>query len=155
MSIELQHITKHFESFTALHDVNLSVAAGELMALLGPSGCGKTTLLRIIAGLEAPDHGCVRFYRQDSTAQGVRERQVGFVFQHYALFRHLTIAENVDFASTCNHAISDCQGRQSHTKSMTCSNWCNCTEWPTAIPLRYRVASVNGSLWPERAGRGA
>ena len=97
MSIELQHITKHFESFTALHDVNLSVAAGELMALLGPSGCGKTTLLRIIAGLEAPDHGCVRFYRQDSTAQGVRERQVGFVFQHYALFRHLTIAENVAF----------------------------------------------------------
>ncbi|KAF1023475.1 MAG: Sulfate/thiosulfate import ATP-binding protein CysA [Paracidovorax wautersii] len=97
MSIEIQHIDKHFGSFHALRDVNLHINTGELIALLGPSGCGKTTLLRIIAGLETPDAGNILFSGEDTTDVHVRERNVGFVFQHYALFRHLTVFENVAF----------------------------------------------------------
>jgi sulfate transport system ATP-binding protein len=80
-----------------LKDVSLDVPSGELVALLGPSGCGKTSLLRIIAGLESPDAGSIHFHGEDATERDVRERQVGFVFQHYALFRHMTVFENVAF----------------------------------------------------------
>jgi len=97
MSIEVCHITKRFGSFTALNDVSLEVPTGDLVALLGPSGSGKTTLLRIIAGLESADGGRVLFDGEDATARQVRERKVGFVFQHYALFRHMTVFENVAF----------------------------------------------------------
>ncbi len=97
MSIEVRNIRKKFGSFSALNDVSLDVPSGELVALLGPSGCGKTTLLRIIAGLETPDQGSILFYGADATAREVREREVGFVFQHYALFRHMTVFENVAF----------------------------------------------------------
>ena len=97
MSIELAGITKHFGSFVAVDNVDLHVETGELLALLGPSGSGKTSLLRIIAGLEAPDAGTVAFHGEDATDRHARERQVGFVFQHYALFGHLTIFENVAF----------------------------------------------------------
>ncbi len=97
MSIEIKNIKKGFGSFSALNDVSLNVPTGELVALLGPSGCGKTTLLRIIAGLETPDSGNIHFYGEDATDRAVREREVGFVFQHYALFRHMTVFENVAF----------------------------------------------------------
>ena len=97
MSIDIKNIKKGFGSFSALNDVSLQVPSGELVALLGPSGCGKTTLLRIIAGLETPDAGSIHFYGEDATARTVREREVGFVFQHYALFRHMTVFENVAF----------------------------------------------------------
>jgi sulfate transport system ATP-binding protein len=97
MSIELSGITKRFGSFVAVDNVDLHVETGELLALLGPSGSGKTSLLRIIAGLEAPDVGTVAFHGEDATDRHARERQVGFVFQHYALFGHLTIFENVAF----------------------------------------------------------
>jgi sulfate transport system ATP-binding protein len=97
MTIEVQHIRKQFGQFTALDDVSLQFADGELTALLGPSGCGKTTLLRIIAGLEFPDSGRVLLDEDDASARHVRERQVGFVFQHYALFKHMTVFENVAF----------------------------------------------------------
>jgi len=97
MSIEVNRIAKRFGSFTALDDVSLDFPSGELVALLGPSGCGKTTLLRIIAGLETPDAGSVLFHGADASRQDVRERQVGFVFQHYALFRHMSVFENVAF----------------------------------------------------------
>jgi sulfate transport system ATP-binding protein len=97
MSIEIENIDKQFGSFTALSDVNLTIPSGELVALLGPSGSGKTTLLRIIAGLEAADSGRILFNGQDTTESHVRERKVGFVFQHYALFKHMTVFDNVAF----------------------------------------------------------
>src|SRR6266545_5277692 len=97
MSIEVQNITKTFGDFTALQDVSFQVPTGELVALLGPSGSGKTTLLRIIAGLEEADQGSVLFHGKDATDRSVRDRQVGFVFQHYALFRHMSVFENVAF----------------------------------------------------------
>jgi sulfate transport system ATP-binding protein len=97
MSIEVKNLVKRFGSVTVCDDLNLSIPSGELVALLGPSGSGKTSLLRIIAGLERPDSGSVLFNGEDATHVAVRDRQVGFVFQHYALFGHMTIFENVAF----------------------------------------------------------
>ncbi|HEX7036455.1 MAG TPA: sulfate ABC transporter ATP-binding protein [Pseudomonadales bacterium] len=97
MSIEVRNVCKRFGSFVALDDVSLSLPRGELVALLGPSGCGKTTLLRVIAGLEQADSGTVLLDGEDASDTHVRERNVGFVFQHYALFRHKTVFENVAF----------------------------------------------------------
>ena len=97
MSIDVSNICKRFGTFVALDDVSIRIPTGELVALLGPSGSGKTTLLRIIAGLETPDAGLVRFDREEATNLSARDRKVGFVFQHYALFRHMTVFENVAF----------------------------------------------------------
>ena len=97
MSIEVRNLAKRFGTFTALDDVSLDIDNGELVALLGPSGCGKTTLLRVIAGLETPDAGHVVVHGEDATRLAVQRRQVGFVFQHYALFRHMTVFDNVAF----------------------------------------------------------
>jgi len=97
MSIELRGVSKHFGEFAAVEDINLDVPSGALLALLGPSGCGKTTLLRLIAGLEIPDRGQVLFDGRDATLWPVRDRKVGFVFQNYALFAHMTVFENVAF----------------------------------------------------------
>jgi sulfate transport system ATP-binding protein len=97
MSIEIRNLNKRFGATVVCDNLNLDIPAGELVALLGPSGSGKTTLLRIIAGLEVPDSGHVLFHGEDATHTTVRERNVGFVFQHYALFNHMTIFENVAF----------------------------------------------------------
>ena len=97
MSIAIRQLNKRFGKTVACDNLTLDIPSGELVALLGPSGCGKTTLLRIIAGLEVPDSGSVLFHGEDATSTHVRERNVGFVFQHYALFGHMTIFENVAF----------------------------------------------------------
>lgn len=97
MSIQIRNISKRFGKFTALNNVDFSVESGELVALLGPSGSGKTTLLRIIAGLEFADEGRIFFGNRDVTERSAYQRRAGFVFQHYALFQHLNIFENVAF----------------------------------------------------------
>jgi sulfate transport system ATP-binding protein len=97
LSIEVRNIRKQFGNFVAVDDVNLHVASGELVALLGPSGSGKTTLLRMIAGLEFPDSGSILLNSENATNHDPARRRVGFVFQHYALFRHMSIFENVAF----------------------------------------------------------
>ena len=97
MEIRVQNVRKEFSRYPALHDVSLDIRSGELIALLGPSGSGKTTLLRLIAGLEAPTAGRIFFGAEDASSKSVQERNVGFVFQAYALFRNMTILENISF----------------------------------------------------------
>ena len=97
MLIEIDELAKEFGATTALHPVSLTIPSGALVALLGPSGSGKTTLLRILGGLEFPTSGRVLFDGQDATGMSVQQRRAGFVFQHYALFRHMTIFENIAY----------------------------------------------------------
>ncbi len=97
MSIDIQGLHKRFGNFVALDNIHLTIPPGQLVALLGPSGCGKTTLLRIIAGLENADEGYILFNGEEASRRHVRDRQVGFVFQHYALFQHMTVFENIAF----------------------------------------------------------
>ena len=104
MEVRVQNIRKEFSRFPALNDVSLDIRSGELIALLGPSGSGKTTLLRLIAGLESPTEGTVYFGNEDASRKTVQERNIGFVFQHYALFRHMTVLDNVSFGLTIRPA---------------------------------------------------
>ena len=97
MEVSIKSVRKEFDGYPALHDVSLDIGSGELIALLGPSGSGKTTLLRLIAGLERPTEGAVFFGDEDASHRSVQERNVRFVFQHYALFRHMTVADNIGF----------------------------------------------------------
>ena len=97
MHIEIEELAKEFGPTTALHPVSLSIPSGALVSLLGPSGSGKTTLLRILGGLEFPTSGRVLFDGEDATGLSVQERRAGFVFQHYALFRHMTVFENIAY----------------------------------------------------------
>jgi len=100
MSIEIKQINKSFGRTSVLNDISLDIPSGQMVALLGPSGSGKTTLLRIIAGLEHQNTGQIRFHNKDVSALHARDRQVGFVFQHYALFRHMTVFDNIAFGLT-------------------------------------------------------
>ena len=104
MSISIRNVSKRFGTFTALNNVSLEVGSGSLLALLGPSGSGKTTLLRIIAGLEQADTGTIHVQDSDVSQLSARERQVGFVFQHYALFKHMSVFENIAFGMRVRHA---------------------------------------------------
>lgn len=112
MSIEVRNLDKKFGDFEAVRDVSFSVETGSLVALLGPSGSGKSTILRILAGLEAPDSGSVWFDGKEATNIPARTRAIGFVFQHYALFRHLTVAENVGFALTVRNVEPAAKARK-------------------------------------------
>ncbi|TIU11861.1 MAG: ATP-binding cassette domain-containing protein, partial [Mesorhizobium sp.] len=103
MEVRVANVRKEFERFPALHDVSLDIKSGELIALLGPSGSGKTTLLRLIAGLERPTRGKIFFGEEDASQKSIQERNVGFVFQHYALFRHMTVADNIGFGLKVRH----------------------------------------------------
>src|SRR5213078_2303104 len=100
MAIEARNVSKRFGDFAALEDVSVEVASGSLTALLGPSGSGKSTLLRVIAGLETPDGGDVFISGKEATATAPQKRGVGFVFQHYAPFTHMTVWDNVAFGLT-------------------------------------------------------
>ena len=103
MEVRVVNVRKEFERFPALHDVSLDIRSGELIALLGPSGSGKTTLLRLIAGLERPTKGAIFFGDEDASQKSIQERNVGFVFQHYALFRHMTVVDNIGFGLKVRH----------------------------------------------------
>jgi sulfate/thiosulfate transport system ATP-binding protein len=107
MEILVENVSKQFGSFTALDKINLEIAKGSLVTLLGPSGSGKSTLLRAIAGLEPPDTGKIWISGKDATYQSVQDRKIGFVFQHYALFKHLTIRENIAFGLNIRKAAKN------------------------------------------------
>lgn len=130
MSITLRGVSKQFGAFAAVDDVDLEIPTGALLALLGPSGCGKTTLLRIIAGLETPETGQVLFDGRDATLWPIRDRKVGFVFQNYALFRHMSVFENVAFGLKV-------KGRR---------------ERPAASAIRKKVQSLLGLVQLDWAG---
>src|SRR3546814_13527997 len=109
MAVTVSNVVKSFGRYPALNDVSIEARDGEFLALLGPSGSGKTTLLRLIAGLDFPDSGQVLFDGEDVSNRPARDRQVGFVFQHYALFRHMTIAENIAFGLTVKIGRASCR----------------------------------------------
>ena len=149
MSIEVRNIRKQFGNFVAVDDVNLHVGAGELVALLGPSGSGKTTLLRMIAGLEFPDSGTILLNDEDATNHDPARRRVGFVFQHYALFRHMTIFENVAFGLRVQpRKVASFQRRDSRSRYCTCSNWCNLKGWRATIRTSSPADRDSASRWP-------
>jgi sulfate transport system ATP-binding protein len=156
MSIEVRHLSKQFGAFTALGDVTLDFPAGELVALLGPSGCGKTTLLRIVAGLEHADAGQVLINGKDVAAVGTRDRQVGFVFQHYALFRHMTVFENVAFGLRIKprkqrFARSPDSSACARTLELVQLDWL-ADRYPAALSGRSATAYCSGTRLGRRAG---
>ena len=151
MTIEVRNIVKKFGTFTALDNVDLKVGKGELLALLGPSGSGKTTLLRIIAGLDWPDTGEVRIDGEDALGRGASERHVGFVFQHYALFRHMTVFENVAFGLRVQPRAVRKDEARSAPASRSCWISCSWTGWRTAIPANCPAASASASRWRARS----
>lgn len=147
MSISIQNVSRRFGSFQALDDVTLEVPSGSLTALLGPSGSGKTTLLRIVAGLESADAGSVLFQDEDVTETSARDRGVGFVFQHYALFRHMTVFENVAFGLRVRKVSNDEVRERVHELLKMVRLESLGSRFPTELSggQRQRVALARGS----------
>ena len=148
MSIEVRNLNKRFGDFVALDDVNVSLPTGQLTALLGPSGGGKSTLLRIIAGLDSADAGTVSIEGTEATHLPPQKRNVGFVFQHYAVFKHMTVAKNVAFGLEIRKRPKDEIAR---TGSTSCSSSCTSRSSPTGCPRSSRVGSGSAWRWPARS----
>lgn len=147
MGIRISHLRKQFASFTALDDITLDVRQGELLALLGPSGSGKTTLLRIMAGLEHADGGQVLFGDEDATRMSVQSRRVGFVFQHYALFKHMDVFENIAFGLRVRRG-KERWGRSAHPRTRGRAAGAGAVAGPGAAlpdPVVWWAASARGA----------
>ncbi len=147
MAIEVRDVSKRFGDFVALDDVSITVGDGALTALLGPSGSGKSTLLRVIAGLETPDSGEVVIGGEDVTDTPARTRGVGFVFQHYAPFKHMTVHDNVAFGLTRAQAP---EGGDPRARAASCSGSSGSRGSPTAIRHSCRAASCSAWRWRAR-----
>lgn len=147
MSIEVRDIRKNFGQFAALDGVSLHFPSGELVALLGPSGCGKTSLLRIIAGLEAADSGSVFLDGEDASHTHVRERQVGFVFQHYALFKHMSVFDNVAFGLRMKPKRERPNEAAIAKKCMIYWRWCSSIGCTTAFRRSSRAGNASALPW--------
>ncbi len=149
MGIEVKSLSKRYGTFQAIKDVSFEVSAGQLVALLGPSGSGKSTILRIIAGLEMADTGGVVLTGEDATRLPVQAHGVGFVFQHYALFRHMTVRDNIAFGLK----VRKLPRARSGPASTNCWNSCNLPVMPAAIRLNFREGSGSGLPWRGAAPR--
>ncbi|GBD29964.1 Spermidine/putrescine import ATP-binding protein PotA [bacterium HR32] len=143
-SVQLAEVTKRFGSVAAVRRLTLEVRDGELLTLLGPSGCGKTTTLRLVAGFLAPEEGRIRFGGRDVTTLPPEHRNVGIVFQNYALFPHMTVAQNVAFGLRCAGGPP----RRSGLGWGRSSSAFNCRVWSNATPTNY--PADNSSAWPWR-----
>ncbi len=147
VALSVRNLVKNFGQQTALAGISLDVEAGELIALLGPSGCGKTTMLRAIAGLEAAEQGQVLFGDIDASNLSLRERRIGFVFQHYALFRHMTVMNNIAFGLAQGLAGCAPQKRLSRPGCRSCFHWSSLMASRSVFPPSSRVVSASASPW--------
>ena len=150
MEVRVVNVRKEFDLFPALHDVSLDIRSGELIALLGPSGSGKTTLLRLIAGLERPTSGAIYFGDDDASNKTVQERNVGFVFQHYALFRHMTVAENVGFGLKVRPHGTRPSQKEIRRRASELLDLVQLPAWKSAIRRSFPAASGSASRSPAR-----
>jgi ABC-type proline/glycine betaine transport system ATPase subunit len=145
MEVRVADVRKEFARFPALHNVSLDIRSGELIALLGPSGSGKTTLLRLIAGLETPTEGTIFFGEEDASQKSVQERNVGFVFQHYALFRHMTVADNIGFGLKVRPGSTRPATGEIRRRAL---ELCSCRGLKSATQPSFRAASASASRLP-------